>query len=188
MTQSREERVREWTIMAWYFLHNGTMPEDEELEVHATEALKWGETNMAVTERFATTHARHSIILLARTHTPEALAATRVADLWNIQTPEDKVVINRLLTNNEDYRRLKQQAESWEKDPDYMGVGCAYYLFWPIGFFMHRSKKRSHEAFLKAEHIEYVIADAYFRSLDANEDYRRQLQILMNDYWASNDE
>lgn len=186
MAQSREDRVREWTITTWYFLHNGTMPDDEELEVHATEALKWGETNGAVTERFATIHARHSIILLARTHTPEALAQTKVADLWNIQTPEDKAIIDQLLANNEDYRRIKQQAESWEKNPDYTGVGCAYYLFWPIGFFMHRSKRRSQEAFLKAEHMEYVVADAYFRSLDANEDYRRQLQILVNDYWASN--
>lgn len=187
MAQSREERVREWTITAWYFLHNGTMPDDEDIEPHAAEALKWGETNLAITERFATIHARHSIILLARTHTPEALAATKVADLWNIQTSEDKAIINQVLANNEEYKKLKQRAKNWEENPSYTGVRWVYFLFWPIGLFLMRSKERSHEASLKAEHVEYVVADAYFRSLDADEDYRRQLQVLMNDYWAGDD-
>lgn len=49
---------------------------------------------------------------------------------------------------------------------------------------MGKLKERSYDAFLKAEHIEYVVTDAYFRSLDADEDYMRQLQFLMNGYWA----
>ena len=185
MDSSLEENVREWTIVTWCFLHNGTMPDEVDRQVYAVEALQWGARNRAVVERFAAIHGRRNIILLARTHTPQALAATKVADLWSIQTPSDRVAISKLLENDAEYKKLRRQGQGWENNPSYTAVRWVYFFFWPLGFLMGKLKERSHEAFLKAGHMEYVITDAYFRSLDADEDYIRQLQFLMDGYWAN---
>ena len=100
MDVSLEERTRDWIITTWYFLHNGILPNELDMRIYANEALLWGERNRAVVERFASIHARRNVILLAKTHTPQALASTRAADLWSIQTPADNAAINQLLEDN----------------------------------------------------------------------------------------
>ena len=102
----------------------------------------------------------------------------------DIQLPEDIRVIRAALSENEEYQTLRKQAERWEKSRDYSGAGCMYLLFWPVGLFMIRSMRRSQEASIMADYIEYVVADAYFRTLDPTEDYLRQLHKLSDDYWA----
>lgn len=188
MEQSLEEGVLDWTITTWFFLHTGILPNEDEKPYYAVKAEKWGESNRAIVERFADIHVRRNIILLARTHTPQALAATQVADLHSIQTPTDRAAIAELLYGDAEYRRLKREGGGWASNPSYTGVRWAYYLFWPIGFVMHKIKERSHKAFLQAQHLEYVAADTYFRRLDADADYIQQLEFLLNGYWSKSEQ
>lgn len=161
------------------------MLEEDEWETYASEALKWSETNEAVIQRFAVVHARHRVMLVAREVTPEDMAASKVVDLRNIQLPEDTATIGKALSENDEYKKLRKQAESWEKEPDYAVAGCMSFFFWPAGIFMRWSKRRSHKAWLMAEHIEYVVSDAYFRSIDPDKDYLRQLHNWSSDYWTA---
>ena len=189
MNQSLEERIREWTVTTWYFLHNGAMPDEREMEIYAEEALQWRARdrvrNRALVRRFESILLRHSAILYARKHAPRTIAARKSVDLYSIQTPEDRAVIHILLEGNTEYKKLMRKGRWWANNPSYAGIQWAYFIFlWPIAFLIHKLKERSHKAFLQSEHIKYSVTDAYFRSLDADEEYRQHLQSLLNDYWA----
>lgn len=115
MVQERDRLRRDWVVFAWYFLHNGEMPDDEAVEIYAREALEWSETNRAVVERYVLIHARHRNMLLARISAPEESVRTKEVNLWDIQLPEDIRVIRAALSENEEYQTLRKQAERWEK-------------------------------------------------------------------------
>lgn len=186
MEQTNEERVAEWVISAWYFLHHGELPDDLAKRIVAGRALQWGEANMGVVRRFAEVHGRYNTIMIDRTQTRQALAANQSVDFRGIMTPADRAAIDGLLADDAEYQKYKRDGQGWARNPSYEGIRWLTFFLWPIELIAHRVKRKLHEAFLIAESLEYSATEYYFRSLDADADCTEQSQALVNGYWAEN--
>ena len=132
MVQERERLRRDWVVFAWYFLHKGEMPDDEAVEIYASEALEWSETNRALVERFVLIHARHRNMLLARISAPEESVRTKEVNLWIYNSRKISGLSERLFRRTRSTRLSGSRLKDGRSHGTTPAPGACTYYFGPL--------------------------------------------------------
>lgn len=172
----------EWEFTAWHFLNFGTLPEDEDIGPYIQEVTRWKVNNERYIDDFLDIVNRDMTLRTTRTMTIEQMLESRAINLRGIRTPDEVKLIEDALTNDDTYMALKAEGRDYESNPDYSGVGCAYFMFPILGWLLERKKNKSRQAYMRAQFIEYSLIDAYFRTLDIDADRAGKLYDLRNRY------
>ncbi len=201
----RERNREEWTLLTWHFLTYGELlllseEYDGNIEPYRAELQAWAQNNMHYADRFARIHFRHLTISSLQRDTlktvlrpipgmteldlHEGYEELALETLRHIQTPLEQMFLRHRLQEYPEYVSLKERAKSWEENPSYSMVNLVYFLFWPVGAILRMLKRRSHEAYLEIENIEYSILQAFYGSLNPEEDFAIQLEHLRSDYFG----